>query len=133
MLGIRDYLCCWLFSGVTLFVFPVVALLHCCLLAALVQSAPVSSPSNPKEAVERVMRLVEKIRKDVRSVHGSIINIDVRTYDISPISRRSRTTVCCHALQKLQEAAVPAGGDVLLLANIVNTFTCKACKPSILE
>uniref|UniRef100_A0A3Q4HMY5 Uncharacterized LOC102780934 n=1 Tax=Neolamprologus brichardi TaxID=32507 RepID=A0A3Q4HMY5_NEOBR len=77
-----------------LFVFPVVALLHCCLLAALVQSAPVSSPSNPKEAVERVMRLVEKIRKDVRSVHGSIINIDVRTR--ASISRRSRTTVCCH-------------------------------------
>lgn len=48
------------------------------------------------------MRLVEKIRKDVRSVHGTIINIDVRTYDISPISQRSRTTVCCHALQKLQ-------------------------------
>uniref|UniRef100_A0A3B4GIT8 Uncharacterized LOC102201030 n=1 Tax=Pundamilia nyererei TaxID=303518 RepID=A0A3B4GIT8_9CICH len=81
-----------------LFVFPVVALLHCCLLAALVQSAPVSSPSNPsqtfKEAVERVMRLVEKIRKDVRSVHGSIINIDVRTRP--SISRRSPTTVCCH-------------------------------------
>uniref|UniRef100_A0A3Q3C8E4 Uncharacterized LOC102308930 n=1 Tax=Haplochromis burtoni TaxID=8153 RepID=A0A3Q3C8E4_HAPBU len=79
--------CCWLFSGVTLFVFPVVALLHCCLLAALVQSAPVSSPSNPsqtfKEAVERVMRLVEKIRKDVRSVHGSIINIDGFTLDPS--------------------------------------------------
>lgn len=105
MLGIRDYLVVLLlFSGVTLFVFPVVALLHCCLLAALVQSAPVSSPSNPsqtfKEAVERVMRLVEKIRKDVRSVHGSIINIDVRTR--SSISRRSPTTVCCHALQKLQ-------------------------------
>uniref|UniRef100_A0A3B4GIZ6 Uncharacterized LOC102201030 n=1 Tax=Pundamilia nyererei TaxID=303518 RepID=A0A3B4GIZ6_9CICH len=70
-----------------LFVFPVVALLHCCLLAALVQSAPVSSPSNPsqtfKEAVERVMRLVEKIRKDVRSVHGSIINIDGFTLDPS--------------------------------------------------
>ncbi|XP_006805316.1 uncharacterized protein LOC102780934 [Neolamprologus brichardi] len=63
--------------------FTVVALLHCCLLAALVQSAPVSSPSNPKEAVERVMRLVEKIRKDVRSVHGSIINIDGFTLDSS--------------------------------------------------
>uniref|UniRef100_A0A668RVV8 Uncharacterized protein n=1 Tax=Oreochromis aureus TaxID=47969 RepID=A0A668RVV8_OREAU len=55
--------------------FTVVALLHCFLLAALVQSAPVSLPSNPsqtfKEAVERVMRLVEKIRKDVRSVHDA--------------------------------------------------------------
>ncbi|XP_031594568.1 uncharacterized protein LOC116319402 [Oreochromis aureus] len=67
--------------------FTVVALLHCFLLAALVQSAPVSLPSNPsqtfKEAVERVMRLVEKIRKDVRSVHGSIINIDGLTLDPS--------------------------------------------------
>lgn len=67
--------------------FTVVALLQCFLLAALVQSAPVSSPSNPsqtfKEAVERVKRLVEKIRKDVRSVHGSIINIDGLTLDPS--------------------------------------------------
>lgn len=116
MLGIRDYLVVLsaLLRGHSL-CFPVVALLHCFLLAALVQSAPVSSPSNPsqtfKEVVERVMRLVEKIRKDVRSVHGSIINIDVRTRP--SVSRHSRPTVCCHTLQKLQYAAVPAGGDTL--------------------
>ncbi|XP_045896035.1 granulocyte colony-stimulating factor-like [Micropterus dolomieu] len=55
----------------------VIVLLHCFLLAVLVQSAPVSSPYEQppafKEAAERAKTLVEKIMRDIPTVHAATV------------------------------------------------------------
>lgn len=62
-----------------MFLSPVVALLHYFLFA--VQSAPVSSPSDPppafREAAERAKALVEKILRDIPAVHAAAVNAEV--------------------------------------------------------
>ncbi|XP_028268205.1 uncharacterized protein LOC114440112 [Parambassis ranga] len=61
------------------------ALLHCFLLAYLVQSAPVSLPSNPSpafsEAAERAKTLVDKILKEIPTVHSATISTEGLTLD----------------------------------------------------
>nr|ARP51376.1 GCSF-1 [Oplegnathus fasciatus] len=65
----------------------VVALLHYFLFAVLVQSAPVSSPSDPppafREAAERAKTLVEKILRDIPAVHAAAVNTEGLTLDPS--------------------------------------------------
>ncbi|XP_044037135.1 granulocyte colony-stimulating factor-like [Siniperca chuatsi] len=65
----------------------VVALLHYFLFAVLVQSAPVSSPSDQpaafREAAERAKTLVEKILRDIPAVHTATINTEGLTLDPS--------------------------------------------------
>nr|XP_033501594.1 granulocyte colony-stimulating factor-like isoform X1 [Epinephelus lanceolatus] len=58
---------------------PVAALLHCFLLADLIQSAPVSSPLT--EAAERAKTLVEKILRDIPTVHAATITTQGLTLD----------------------------------------------------
>ncbi|XP_033501595.1 granulocyte colony-stimulating factor-like [Epinephelus lanceolatus] len=57
----------------------VAALLHCFLLADLIQSAPVSSPLT--EAAERAKTLVEKILRDIPTVHAATITTQGLTLD----------------------------------------------------
>lgn len=65
----------------------VLALLHCFLFAVLVQSASISSLTNPaptfKEAVDRTKTLVEKILKDLPAVHAATVTIEGLTLDSS--------------------------------------------------
>ncbi|XP_049417202.1 granulocyte colony-stimulating factor-like [Epinephelus fuscoguttatus] len=57
----------------------VAALLHCFLLADLIQSAPVSSPLT--EAAERAKTLVEKILRDIPTVHATTVTTQGLTLD----------------------------------------------------
>ncbi|XP_049924879.1 granulocyte colony-stimulating factor-like [Epinephelus moara] len=57
----------------------VAALLHCFLLADLIQSAPVSSPLT--EAAERAKTLVEKILRDIPTVHAATVTTQGLTLD----------------------------------------------------
>ncbi|XP_042338238.1 granulocyte colony-stimulating factor-like [Plectropomus leopardus] len=63
----------------------VAVLLLCYLLVNLIQSAPVSSPSNPSAALtaaaERAKTLVEKILKDVPTVHAATVTTEGLTLD----------------------------------------------------
>ncbi|KAL7379097.1 hypothetical protein ABVT39_023038 [Epinephelus coioides] len=58
---------------------PVAALLHCFLLADLIHSAPVSSPLT--EAAERAKTLVEKILRDIPTVHAATVTTQGLTLD----------------------------------------------------
>uniref|UniRef100_A0A3Q1F4X6 Uncharacterized LOC110965910 n=1 Tax=Acanthochromis polyacanthus TaxID=80966 RepID=A0A3Q1F4X6_9TELE len=64
-----------------------VALLHCFLFAVLVQSAPISSPNDLtpafKEAAKRAKTLVEKILRDIPTVHGNTVNTEGLSLDSS--------------------------------------------------
>ncbi|XP_034396018.1 uncharacterized protein LOC117735481 isoform X3 [Cyclopterus lumpus] len=67
----------------------VAALLHCFLLADLIQSAPTISPANwpadssaaLRAAAERVKTLVEKILRDVPAAHAATVTIEGLTLD----------------------------------------------------
>uniref|UniRef100_UPI0037E7BF55 colony stimulating factor 3 (granulocyte) b n=1 Tax=Semicossyphus pulcher TaxID=241346 RepID=UPI0037E7BF55 len=65
----------------------VVAVLHHFLFAVLVQSAPVSLPSNSlpafREAAERAKTLVEKVLEDIPAVHSTVVNTEGLTLDPS--------------------------------------------------
>ncbi|XP_034396015.1 uncharacterized protein LOC117735481 isoform X1 [Cyclopterus lumpus] len=77
---------CMKFGGES---FHVAALLHCFLLADLIQSAPTISPANwpadssaaLRAAAERVKTLVEKILRDVPAAHAATVTIEGLTLD----------------------------------------------------
>ncbi|XP_041859953.1 uncharacterized protein LOC121651656 [Melanotaenia boesemani] len=60
----------------------VAALLHCFLFAALVQSAPITSPAF-SEAVKQTKTLVEKILDDIPIAHTATVNTQGFTLDAS--------------------------------------------------
>uniref|UniRef100_A0A3P8SIV0 Uncharacterized protein n=1 Tax=Amphiprion percula TaxID=161767 RepID=A0A3P8SIV0_AMPPE len=66
---------------------PPAALLHCFLFAVLVQSAPISSPTDLtpafKEAAKRAKTLVEKILRDIPTVHRNTVNTEGLSLDPS--------------------------------------------------
>uniref|UniRef100_A0A3Q0TFK4 Granulocyte colony-stimulating factor n=1 Tax=Amphilophus citrinellus TaxID=61819 RepID=A0A3Q0TFK4_AMPCI len=98
----------------------VVALLLYFLLAALVQSAPVSSPSNPsqafREAAGRAKTLVEKILKDIPAVHTTVITTEGLTLDPS-----SQTT---NLQMMVMELGIPAAP---VLKPLSESFTLDMC------
>ncbi|XP_060883212.1 uncharacterized protein LOC132954621 [Labrus mixtus] len=67
--------------------FIVIAVLHHFLCAVLVQSAPISSPSDLppafREAAERAKTLVDKILGDIPTVHTATVNAEGLTLDPS--------------------------------------------------
>ncbi|XP_029944886.1 uncharacterized protein LOC115386623 [Salarias fasciatus] len=69
---------------------PTAAMLLCLLLPALVQSAPLPSPSDAspafREAAERAKLLLEKILRDVATVHTATVTAEGLTLDSSQTS-----------------------------------------------
>ncbi|XP_041634099.1 granulocyte colony-stimulating factor-like [Cheilinus undulatus] len=67
--------------------FIVAAVLHVFLCSLLVQSAPISSPSDLppafREAAAQAKTLVEKILRDIPAVHGATVNTEGLTLDPS--------------------------------------------------
>ncbi|XP_008293024.1 uncharacterized protein LOC103366932 [Stegastes partitus] len=97
-----------------------VALLHCFLFAVLVQSAPVSSPADPppafREAAERAKTLVEKILRDIPTVHSATINTEGLSLDSS-----SQTTNLQMMVTSLGIPAPP------VLKSLSDSFTLDMC------
>uniref|UniRef100_A0A667XRQ6 Colony stimulating factor 3 (granulocyte) a n=1 Tax=Myripristis murdjan TaxID=586833 RepID=A0A667XRQ6_9TELE len=99
-----------------------VVALHCCCLAVLVRSAPVPASTSAgmnqefKQAVERSKTLVEKILRDIPTVHGATINTPGLTLD--PSSQQANLQMMVKTL------GIPAAP---VLKQLSETFTLDLC------